>query len=123
MGEDAAGAGPNWLDQVVEACGLSADVASFDAGLEHDVGVGGGSLSGGQKARVALARAVYSRSRITLLDDPLCALDPGLKAQVFKRVIAAGGLLRGPDRTVVFVTSSKDFLAQCDIVVAVKVGG
>lgn len=39
-------------------------------------------MSGGQKARTALARAVYARARVSLLDDPLCALDPGLAAQV-----------------------------------------
>jgi hypothetical protein len=39
-------------------------------------------LSGGQKARTALARAAYARAAVTLLDDPLCALDPGLAAQV-----------------------------------------
>jgi ABC-type polar amino acid transport system ATPase subunit len=39
-------------------------------------------LSGGQKARVALARAAYARAAVTLLDDPLCALDPGLAEKV-----------------------------------------
>lgn len=38
-------------------------------------------LSGGQKARTALARAVYAQAMVTVLDDPLSALDPGLAAQ------------------------------------------
>jgi len=39
-------------------------------------------LSGGQRARVALARSVYMRANVTVLDDPLCALDTHLRAQV-----------------------------------------
>ena len=39
-------------------------------------------MSGGQRARVALARAVYARGETTLLDDPLCALDSRLVGQV-----------------------------------------
>lgn len=54
----------------------------FPKGLDQDVGENGSMLSGGQRARVVLARAVYSRALVTVLDDPLCALDPCLRAQV-----------------------------------------
>ncbi|ORY36565.1 P-loop containing nucleoside triphosphate hydrolase protein, partial [Leucosporidium creatinivorum] len=49
---------------VIEACALKADLAMFDAGDETEIGEKGISLSGGQKARVALARVVYSRAKV-----------------------------------------------------------
>jgi ABC-type multidrug transport system fused ATPase/permease subunit len=47
----------------------------FDAGDETEVGEKGLTLSGGQKARLTLARAVYSKAEILLLDDILAALE------------------------------------------------
>lgn len=48
------------------------------------VGSRGTDLSGGQKARISLARAVYSDSDIYLLDDPLSALDPTIGKKIYK---------------------------------------
>ena len=45
-------------------------------GIDTKIGERGINISGGQKARISLARAVYSDSDIYLLDDPLSALDP-----------------------------------------------
>lgn len=53
----------------------SVDLKLFDAGDKTEVGEKGLTISGGQKARVTLARAVYSRAQIVLLDDILAALD------------------------------------------------
>lgn len=61
--------------QVLEACALIPDMVEFKHGDLSNIGENGIGLSGGQKARVALARAVYSRAKILLLDDPLSALD------------------------------------------------
>ncbi len=60
---------------VVHQCGLERDLALFEAGDETEVGEKGLTLSGGQKARVTLARAVYSRADILILDDVLAALE------------------------------------------------
>lgn len=60
---------------VLEACALMPDIELFDDGDLQEIGEGGISLSGGQKARVALARAVYSKARTVLLDDVLSAVD------------------------------------------------
>lgn len=62
-------------DAVVEACALTADFGVLEDGDATEIGEKGVSLSGGQKARVALARAVYSRARHVLADDPLSAVD------------------------------------------------
>ncbi|CCA77686.1 related to multidrug resistance protein, partial [Serendipita indica DSM 11827] len=61
-------------DQVIEQCALKPDLDILEDGDMTEIGARGVSLSGGQKARVALARAVYSRSKHILLDDPLSAV-------------------------------------------------
>lgn len=58
------------FEDVVEACALGPDLAAWEEGEHTEVGERGISLSGGQRARVALARAVYSSASVLLLDDP-----------------------------------------------------
>ncbi|CAG8710862.1 16598_t:CDS:2, partial [Acaulospora colombiana] len=61
-------------NQVLECCALKPDLKILEDGDLTEIGARGVSLSGGQKARVALARAAYSRSKHVLLDDPLSAV-------------------------------------------------
>lgn len=56
--------------------------------------------AGGQKARLALARAAYSRADIQLLDDPLSAVDPRVGRVLFQQCIGPGGLMAGARRAV-----------------------
>lgn len=58
------------LDAVLDACALKPDLSRWVAGVDTEIGERGVSLSGGQRARVALARAVYSPANVLLLDDP-----------------------------------------------------
>lgn len=62
-------------NSVVAACALVQDLAQLSDGDQTEIGEKGITLSGGQKARVALARAVYSRAKHVLLDDVLSAVD------------------------------------------------
>lgn len=87
--------------QVLEACALLPDMAEFKHGDLSNIGENGIGLSGGQKARVALARAVYSGAQILLLDDPLSALDHQTAEYIVDKLLA-GPLLR--DRTTILVT-------------------
>lgn len=88
---------------MIEACALRPDLERFEDGDGTEIGARGVSLSGGQKARVALARAVYSRARYVLLDDPLSAVDSHTARFLFERLfMGEGELMRG--RTVVLVT-------------------
>ncbi|GAA6013875.1 hypothetical protein JCM10207_008220 [Rhodosporidiobolus poonsookiae] len=107
-------------EEVIEACALRADLAMFDAGDETEIGEKGISLSGGQKARVALARAVYSRAKTVLLDDPLSAVDSHTARHLFRKC------LRGPlleHRTVILVTHHISLcLAAADYVVRMSEG-
>ena len=70
-----------------------------------EIGERGINLSGGQKARVALARAVYSRRDIYLLDDPLSAVDAKVAKLLFEKVIM--GMLK--DYSVILVTHQIHF--------------
>lgn len=61
-------------NDVIDCCALQTDLSLFEDGDDTEIGTRGVSLSGGQKARVALARAVYARTNYVLLDDPLSAV-------------------------------------------------
>ncbi|EIN07962.1 P-loop containing nucleoside triphosphate hydrolase protein [Punctularia strigosozonata HHB-11173 SS5] len=87
--------------KVLEQCALVQDLGMFAAGDQTEVGEKGLTLSGGQKARVTLARAVYSKAKIVLLDDILAALDVHTARHVVDKCLK-GDLLR--DRTVLLVT-------------------
>lgn len=87
--------------KVLEACALLPDMAEFKHGDLSNIGENGIGLSGGQKARVALARAIYSSAQVILLDDPLSALDHQT-AELIVHKLLAGPLLKG--RTTILVT-------------------
>ncbi|KIJ35247.1 hypothetical protein M422DRAFT_262416 [Sphaerobolus stellatus SS14] len=92
---------------VLEACALNPDLEIFEARDLTEVGSKGISLSGGQKARVALARAVYARSKCVLLDDPLSAVDSHTALLLYEK------LLKGPllaNRTVVLITHNVELV-------------
>jgi ATP-binding cassette, subfamily C (CFTR/MRP), member 1 len=80
---------------------FDADLHQLASGDSTEIGEKGVNLSGGQKHRLALARAVYASTNICLLDDPLSALDPSVAQQVFRGAIVEG--MRG--RTRVLVTN------------------
>lgn len=94
--------------QVIYACGLVTDFESFPARDDTEVGQKGANLSGGQRARIELARACYSDADIFILDSTLAALDAIVRSQIFQECIC--GLLRG--KTVVLVTHDTDIIAS-----------
>ncbi|CRL07776.1 CLUMA_CG020730, isoform A [Clunio marinus] len=71
---------------VIHACELERDLELLPHGDETIVGDRGISLSGGQKARINLARAIYKKADIYLLDDPLSAVDVQVGHHIFERV-------------------------------------
>ena len=107
-------------DQVIEACALKPDFALFKHGDLSNIGENGIGLSGGQRARVALARAVYSRAPILLLDDPLSALDHQTAESIVLNCFK-GPLMEG--RVLVLVTHRVDIcLPVATQVIEVKDG-
>jgi ABC-type Mn2+/Zn2+ transport system ATPase subunit len=101
---------PERYGTVLEACALLPDIAQLPDGDLTELGEKGINLSGGQKARVALARACYSQAEVVLLDDPLSAVDHKVAEWLFAKAIRTV-LAR---RTVLLVTHHPHFVARCD---------
>lgn len=93
---------------VVQACALKKDFEIFDLGDETEVGEKGTTCSGGQKARIALARALYSSARTILLDDVLSAVD-AQTARHLHVYCLMGPLMK--NRTVILVTHQVNLVA------------
>ena len=104
--------------QVLETSALAADIELMNLKDETIVGDRGITLSGGQKARVALARALYSQYDIYFLDDPLSAVDVEVSNHIFKNAIK--GQLKG--KTVVLVTHQSQFLNEADKILVLDSG-
>ena len=62
-------------------------------------------MSGGQKSRISLARAVYADADIYLLDDPLSAVDMNVSDHLFKNVIGSKGILKNKVGILIFPIS------------------
>ncbi|KAI7678884.1 hypothetical protein KC353_g22360, partial [Hortaea werneckii] len=105
-----------WYESVIDACELSVDIASFAEGDNFAVGSQGQALSGGQKHRIAIARALYSRKRLMVFDDVFSALDKRTAKNVFRKVFGADGLLRRLGLTAVLVTQSAQHASLSDAV-------
>ncbi|CAF1302261.1 unnamed protein product [Adineta steineri] len=96
---------------VIQACCLDVDFATFgDIGDLIVVGEKGVNVSGGQKARIALARALYVDADIYLLDDPLSAVDQDVARRIYDQCIGPNGLLK--DKTRLLVTHQTHFLVE-----------
>ncbi|KAH8324273.1 hypothetical protein KR074_002950, partial [Drosophila pseudoananassae] len=104
--------------KVVKDCALERDFDLLPFKDQTIVGDRGASLSGGQKARISLARAVYREASIYLLDDPLSAVDTHVARHIFEKCIR--GYLR--DRIVILVTHQLQFIQQCDEVMVLDKG-
>nr|GAT52587.1 multidrug resistance-associated ABC transporter protein [Mycena chlorophos] len=85
----------------LEVCALVSDLEIIEDGDEAEIGERGVNLSGGQKARVSLARAVYSRASILLLDDVLSAVDAHTAHHLYNECLR-GPLMKG--RTIILVS-------------------
>ncbi|XP_061771734.1 ATP-binding cassette sub-family C member 10 [Nerophis ophidion] len=107
-----------FYQEVIEACALSDDLRILQHGERTEVGENGVTLSGGQKARLALARAVYMDKDIYLLDDPLAAVDAHVARHLMQRCIM--GLLGGKTR--VLCTHRAELAEGADQVVLMAEG-
>lgn len=103
-------------NEAIKAAALEDDLKQLEFGDETIVGERGISLSGGQKARVNLARCLYQDSDIYLLDDPLSAVDTRVSRQLFQKCIKEH--LRGKVR--ILVTHQLQYLPQADHIIVLK---
>ena len=104
--------------QVIAACCLTEDIAAFREGEMTLIGDRGVTLSGGQMARVSLARAIYQEADIYLLDDPLSAVDIMVGRDIFNNCVR--GFLQ--DKIVVLVTHHVQFVRRADWIIVMKDG-
>ncbi|KAM8843081.1 LOW QUALITY PROTEIN: ATP-binding cassette sub-family C member 10 [Synchiropus picturatus] len=109
---------PAFYQAVIDACALSDDLSVLPSGDRTEVGENGVTLSGGQKARVALARAAYMDKDIYLLDDPLAAVDADVARHLMQRCIL--DLLHGKTR--ILCTHRLELLDGADLVVLMEDG-
>lgn len=109
-----------FYEKVLDACALRPDLAIMGQGDETQVGEKGVSLSGGQKARISLARCVYARADLYLLDDPLSAVDAHVGRHIWDKVFGPEGLLKTKAR--ILTTNAITYLAAADQIVMLRRG-
>ncbi|KAG0003754.1 hypothetical protein BGZ79_000079 [Entomortierella chlamydospora] len=105
-------------DTVIKVCALERDLTLLSHGDMTEIGERGSNLSGDQKQRVSFARAVYQKSDIILLDDPLSAVDQNVGKHIFDQCIR--GYLS--DRTVIIAIHQLEYLHRCDKIVMLRDG-
>ncbi|TQN69244.1 Multidrug resistance protein fer6 [Colletotrichum shisoi] len=107
-----------WYQEVINACALRPDLAMLPNGDLTEIGERGITISGGQKQRLNIARAIYFDSDIVLMDDPLSAVDAHVGRHIFDNAIL--GLLKGKCR--ILATHQLWVLNRCDRVIWMEGG-
>lgn len=109
-----------WYETVIESCGLKDDFLQLSSGDQTLVGDRGTLLSGGQRARINLARALYRDADVLVLDDPLSAVDSGVGSLLFHSAIYDLGVKRG--KCVVLATHQHQFIGNSRCVLMIGGG-
>ncbi|XP_026805619.1 probable multidrug resistance-associated protein lethal(2)03659 isoform X1 [Rhopalosiphum maidis] len=106
----------NRYEEVIKVCALKTDFKQLPYGDRSLVGERGVSLSGGQRARVNLARAIYKQADIYLLDDPLSAVDTHVGKHIFEKCIK--DYLK--KKTCILITHQIQYLSSVDHIVLME---
>ncbi|KAJ3325674.1 Multidrug resistance-associated protein 4 [Boothiomyces sp. JEL0866] len=106
------------FEQVIKVCCLDYDFSLFEKGADTVLGEKGVTLSGGQRARVSLARAIYYDADLYLLDDPLSAVDTKVGRHLFEKCIK-GALAH---KTVLLITHQLQFAKKCSRIIVLDKG-
>ncbi|KAI9475097.1 P-loop containing nucleoside triphosphate hydrolase protein [Coemansia mojavensis] len=104
--------------RIIHACALTEDLEQLPHKDMTEIGRQGINLSGGQKARLALARAIYNDADIYILDDILAAVDAQVEKHIIDNVLL--GIIK--DNTRILVTHSKHVVPLSDINIVVDNG-
>lgn len=112
----------SWYNNILWSCNLTQDLDEMKKGDLTPIGSKGISLSGGQKNRISLARALYARKPILAIDDMLAGLDSTTEKLVFDRVFGRKGLLRKSSATVILATHATYFARHADRIVVLSEG-
>ncbi|KAJ2829061.1 hypothetical protein IWW50_001059 [Coemansia erecta] len=109
-----------FYNRVIDACALRQDLGILPGGDMTEIGEKGINLSGGQKARVSLARAVYARADVYILDDPLAAVDAHVGKHIFTHVLGPQGMLKSRAR--ILITNAVQYLSNVAHIVMLHEG-
>lgn len=107
-----------WYNKVIDACALRPDLEMLPSGDMTEIGERGITVSGGQKQRLNIARAIYFDADIILMDDPLSAVDAHVGRHIMDNAIC--GLLK--DKCRVLATHQLHVLHRADRIVWMKEG-
>ncbi|KAG9103477.1 hypothetical protein FRC06_010585, partial [Ceratobasidium sp. 370] len=102
------------FSRVVDACALRPDIEMLHDGEKTEIGERGVNLSGGQKARINLARVAYFGPDVALLDDPLSAVDSHVSKHILENCLLSGPLA---GKTRILVTHQLHVLPYVDEVI------
>ena len=102
--------------EILKVCCLEDDLKVLQGGDMCEIGDRGINVSGGQKARISLARCCYSDSDIVVMDDPIAAVDSHVGKALFHKCIAK--YLEG--RTRILVTNATQYLHKCDYIIVLE---
>ncbi len=105
------------LDWAIDVAQLKDDIESFPKGLETEIGTRGVSISGGQKQRLGLARALVGKPKVLILDDCTSALDSRTEAALWNRLHQVL-----PDMTSIIITHRPDTLERVDSIYIMENG-
>ncbi|OKL58600.1 hypothetical protein UA08_06380 [Talaromyces atroroseus] len=104
----------SWYRFVISACGLEADMKAIPKGDMCRTGSKGVSLSSGQKQRVSLARAVYSKNRVLVLDDVFSRLDSKTISVISSHLFSREGYIKTTGRSVILATHTHNIIVLDD---------
>lgn len=107
-----------WYNKVIDACALRSDLHMFPDGDRTEIGERGITVSGGQKQRLNIARAIYFNADIVLMDDPLSAVDAHVGRHIMDNAIC--GLLK--DKCRILATHQLHVLSRCDRIILMEDG-
>ena len=104
--------------RVIDLCQLKEDLDSFEGKDLTEIGEKGVNLSGGQKARISLARLIYNEPDIYLFDEPISAVDANVGQKIMENCIIK--YLNGKTR--IIVTNAFNYLKYMDKIIYMKSG-
>jgi ABC-type multidrug transport system fused ATPase/permease subunit len=104
--------------KVIEVCQLTDDLRLFPANEYSEISPGGANISGGQKARICLARAVYNDADIYILDDPISSVDPIVYNKIYKNLL----LDYLKDKTRIILQNDQNFIEHMEYIYFINQG-
>lgn len=107
-------------EETIRICDLTQDLDTFAHGDKTEIGENGVTLSGGQRARLALARCIYASENLIILDDVLSAMDSKVGGFIFRELLK---LTNSGKRTVVFSTNNLKWVSNADTVITLDGSG